>query len=250
MTTQTTYDMQESLPLIKEMLDKEADKTQAISETLLKIGELAVDTSLGMTDAQHIATEGNKMLQDIVNQQTSVVEAIQQLKQNVDQSALDETFADQLQNDFAKRLNQIVETHTTDKEDILEHISKVYQEYTQKVDTLTNAIHTVNETLKDPVYKERVDTLNDEIHTVQGTLENLKEDQIKTKNEQIEKIDALLKQLNDVSDSFTHFITETEQHQQTVTTIFQHVHIIEDRLNALLAVNATNVEEYEVGGDQ
>ena len=141
-----------------------------------------------------------------------------------------------------------MDIHGADKDAILNRIGEVYGEYTNKVSDLSNSIHKLNDTLSNPSYQERVNKLTTEVSQVKNTLKTLTESQEEISRKQQQRIDGLLNQLSDVYAKFSTLIKATDDSRDTITTVVQYMHIIEDRLDALLAIN-TNTLDNKDGGE-
>lgn len=250
MTEQLKYDNAAILPVLKNMLEQEATQTDKLSNKLITIGELAVASSLTLKDTQTSTKEGNEKLGELAKQQESILDNLTRLNTAMDHVKTGDHLTEELREDFRKQLGKVIENHSSDKDSILEHISKVYADYTEKVVGLSNAIMTLNETLTNPEYKNRVETLLGELKDVKESVDGLKEAQEQNTREQLKQMEELIKQLTLVDDSFGKFANTAESNQGIVTQVVQHVNIIEDRLDALLATNSTTGDEINnlVGG--
>lgn len=247
MTEQLKYDTKAILPVLKDMLDRESEKTSGLSDKLITIGELAVASSLVIKETKANTKDGNDKLDTLTNQQEKLVDTLATLTTMVEQVKSGSDLTEELRNDFRDQLNKVIENHTSDKDDILEHISKVYTDYTNRVIELSGAITTLNETLTNPEYKNRVENLMRELIDVKTSIAELKEQHDKNTKAQLERIESLVTQLTTVDESFGKFINDTESNQEVVTKVVQHINIIEDRLDSLLAVN---ISQDAVGGDK
>lgn len=247
MTNQITYDHEAILPVLKDMLNQESDKTKDLSEKLITIGELAVASSLVLKETQEDTKNGHVKLDTITGQQEKIVGILSALEGSLDNIQTGSELVHELRSDFRAQLEKIIQNHTDDKDAILEYISNVYSDYTNRVIDLSTAINTLNETLTNPEYKERTNALSQELKDVKVAIDELRVSHEQKTKEQFDRIESLIKQLSIVDESFSDFVHKTSSNQEVVTQVVQHVNIIEDRLDALLTASTS---QNEVEGDK
>lgn len=247
MTKQITYDHEAILPVLKDMLNQESDKTKDLSEKLITIGELAVASSLVLKETQEDTKNGHVKLDAITGQQEKIIDILSTLEGSLNNVQTGSELVHELKDDFRVQLEKIIQNHTNDKDAILEHVSNIYLDYTNRVIDLSHAINTLNETLTNPEYKERTNSLSQELKDVKVAIDELRVSHEQKTKEQFDRIESLIKQLSIVDESFSNFVHKTSSNQEVVTQVVQHVNIIEDRLDALLT---TNTSQNEVGGDK
>ena len=186
-------------------------------------------------------------MKHILQNQDNVIQTLQGVTNELNHNKVDSETVERLKVEFANKLESVLDIHGTDKDAILNRIGEVYGEYTNKVADLSNSIHKLNDTLSNPSYQERVDNLTTEVSQVKDTLKTLTETQEEMSRKQQQRIDGLLTQLNDVYATFSTLIKATDDSRDTITNVVQYMHIIEDRLDALLAINTDSLDNQDGG---
>ena len=245
---QFNYDARTMMPIISDMVAKESENIKQMSNKLVDIGETTLAVSLLATEMQKQTDKNETHLVQILQNQDNVIQTLQGVTNELNHNQVDSETVERLKVEFANKLETVLDIHGADKDAILNRIGEVYGEYTNKVSDLSNSIHKLNDTLSNPSYQERVNKLTTEVSQVKNTLKTLTESQEEISRKQQQRIDGLLNQLSDVYAKFSTLIKATDDSRDTITNVVQYMHIIEDRLDALLAIN-TNTLDNKDGGE-
>ena len=144
---QVEYDVQTTLPVITEMLEQEAQKTNEMSDKLVGIGETAVATTKAAVEMHQQTQQNEEHLLKVIAEQHEILNTLKQLTQGIDENHVDEVALKELQHSFAEKLDSVLSVHGADKDMIIEHISSVYDAYTKRMTELSEAIDRLNNTL-------------------------------------------------------------------------------------------------------
>ena len=233
---QELHDIKEMLPTLEAILIEETKKTTQLSQQLVDIGE----TSLATTQTtkgieEQLKTDGerldNYILTGLLNRFDTEDSATEELTK--------------LKDEFVQKLDSIVSLHAADKEAIVAKIAEVYVDYTSQVEHLSTSINKLTTLLEDPSYQNRVEQLARELGAFKTHLTELQNSYEEKANEQSDRVNQLLESLVQTSTEYQTLIEETTNSRQLVSKVATRMQLIEDRLDALLAISTGNAEGSE-----
>ena len=242
---QELLDIKEMLPTLEAILTEETKKTTQLSQQLVDIGE----TSLATTQTtkgieEQLKTDGER-LDNYIQGQQQVIDSLTGLLNRFDteDSATEELT--KLKDEFVQKLDSIVSLHAADKEAIVAKIAEVYVDYTSQVEQLSTSINKLTTLLEDPSYQNRVEQLARELGAFKTHLTELQNSYEEKANEQSNRVNQLLESLVQTSTEYQTLIEETTNSRQLVSKVATRMQLIEDRLDALLAISTGNAEGSE-----
>ena len=86
---QVEYDVQTTLPVITEMLEQEAQKTNEMSDKLVGIGETAIATTKTAVEMQKQTQQNEEHLLKVITEQQEILNTLKKLTQKVDENQVD-----------------------------------------------------------------------------------------------------------------------------------------------------------------
>lgn len=242
---QVEYDVQTTLPVITEMLEQEAQKTNEMSDKLVGIGETAVATTKAAVEMHQQTQQNEEHLLKVIAEQHEILNTLKQLTQGIDENHVDEVALKELQHSFAEKLDSVLSVHGADKDMIIEHISSVYDAYTKRMTELSEAINRLNNTLSDPSYQKRIDTLDDNVGELTQLVTKMGETQSIEAQKQFTAIDTLMANLSNTNVSFQQALEQAEKNRTFVASVVQRMNLIEDRLDTLIEMSQTTEKDGE-----
>lgn len=242
---QVEYDVQTTLPVITEMLEQEAQKTNEMSDKLVGIGETAVATTKAAVEMHQQTQQNEEHLLKVIAEQHEILNTLKQLTQGIDENHVDEVALKEMQQSFAEKLDGVLSVHGADKDMIIEHISSVYDAYTKRMTELSEAIDRLNNTLSDPSYQKRIDTLDDNVGELTQLVTKMGETQSIEAQKQFTAIDTLMANLSNTNVSFQQALEQAEKNRTFVASVVQRMNLIEDRLDTLIEMSQTTEKDGE-----
>ena len=118
-------------------------------------------------------------------------------------------------------------------------------DYTSQVEHLSTSINKLTTLLEDPSYQNRVEQLARELGAFKTHLTELQNSYEEKANEQSDRVNQLLESLVQTSTEYQTLIEETTNSRQLVSKVATRMQLIEDRLDALLAISTGNAEGSE-----
>jgi hypothetical protein len=231
---QVEYDVQATLPVITEMLEQEAQKTEEISEKLVGIGETAIATTRAAVDMHKQTQENEQHLLKVIAEQQEILETLTGLTKSVNENHIDEVAIQELQQSFASKLDEVLNVHGADKDMIVSHIADVYVSYTERITALSEAIERLNTTLSDPDYQKRIDSLDARVNELTKLVGKIGDAQTAATTEQFKKVEALMEQLSSTTVVFEQSLEKADQNRTFIASVVQRMNMIEDRLDTLI----------------
>lgn len=242
---QELHDIKEMLPTLEAILSEETQKTTKLSQQLVEIGE----TSLATTQTtkgieEQLKTDGER-LDTYIQSQQKIIDSLTGLINRFDTEDSATTELTKLKNEFVQKLDSIVGLHAADKDAIVAKIAEVYVDYTSQVENLSTSINKLTTLLEDPSYQNRVEQLANELRAFKSHLTELQNNYELKSNEQSDRVNQLLESLVKTSTEYQTLIEETTNSRQLVSKVATRMQLIEDRLDALLAISTGNAEGSE-----
>ena len=234
---QVEYDVQTTLPVITEMLEQEAQKTNEMSDKLVSIGETAVATTKAAVEMHQQTQQNEEHMLKVIAEQQEILNTLKKLTQKVDENQVDKTTIKGLQQSFAEKLDSVLSVHGADKDTIIEHISSVYDAYTKRMIELSDAIERLNNTLSDPSYQKRIDTLDENVGELAQLVTKIGETHSIEAQKQYTAIDTLMANLSNTNISFQTALEQSEKNHTFIASVVQRMNMIEDRLDTLIEMS-------------
>lgn len=234
---QVEYDVQTTLPVITEMLEQEAQKTNEMSDKLVGIGETAIVTTKTAVEMQKQTQQNEEHLLKVITEQQEILDTLKKLTQKVDENQVDKITIKGLQQSFAEKLDSVLAIHGADKDKIIEHISSVYDAYTKRMIELSDAIEQLNNTLSDPSYQKRINTLDENVGELTQLVTKIGETHSIEVQKQCDVMDTLMTNLSNTNISFQQALKQSEKNRTFIASVVQRMNMLEDRLDTLIEMS-------------
>lgn len=242
---QELHDIKEMLPTLEAILSKETQKTTQLSQQLVDIGETSLATTQTTKGIEEQLKADGERLDTYIQGQQQVIDSLTGLINHFDTEDAATAELNKLKDEFVRKLDSIVSLHAADKEAIVAKISEVYVDYTSQVENLSTSINKLTTLLEDPSYQNRVEQLASELGAFKSHLTELQNSYELKSNEQSDRVNQLLESLVKTSTEYQTLIEETTNSRQLVSKVATRMQLIEDRLDALLAISTGNAEGSE-----